>query len=332
MLQRADASSKRLTVRPRLTAGRLVRSVLAAAVLAYSPGCTSMPAVPDAERASLRYFGYALVDCAFDDPLDADRSTSYVSEVAPFTNIAQLCVFDPAENIQGRLALMSQHRIRALLSVQAIFFVGTPDSAQGSGTKFTLHPQYRARWEAFVRNNDLLQQNSAIAAFYIADEPVWNGIAYADLKAAADIVDASFPGIPSAIIEAHASLADLQVPESVDWIGFDHYAIPRPAEDPGFRRELALLKSKRSHPSQRIVLVMDAQWLPFYGEAGYPESHMATVARSYHDMARADPEVIGIIGYLWPGGLDHPQQKGVRNLPQSVIAEHRRIGRSITGK
>ncbi len=311
---------------------RVLAGILAVVITACGFGCSNSPGTSVPPETSLQYFGYALVDCGFDDPLDAAAQTNYVTEVASFTNIAQMCVFDPNDNVADRLQLMSQNGLKALLAVQAIFFVGAPDATQGSGMNFEIHPQYQERWDDFVRKNNLLQNSSTIAAFYVVDEPVWNGVSFSELKMAADAVKATFPSVPTAIVEAPDGIGTLQVPTSIDWIGFDHYAIPRPDTDPAFRNELALLKSKRSRVSQRIVLVMDAQWLPFYGDAGYSESYMATVATSYYKLAQSDPEVIGIIGYLWPGGFDDPRQKGARNLPQNVIDEHIRIGKAITGK
>ncbi len=311
---------------------RVLASMLIVASTACGFGNSNSPSTSVPIEPSLRYFGYALVDCGSDDPLDASTQTNYLTEVASFTNIAQMCVFDPNENITDRLQLMSQRGLKAFLAIQAIFFVGTPDATQGGGMNFNIHPQYQARWNNFVKNNNLLQNHSNIAAFYIVDEPVWNGVSFSELKIATDAVKATFPSIPTAIVEAPAGIGNLQVPTSIDWIGFDHYAIPRPDTDPTFRKELALLKSKRSRVSQRIVLVMDAQWLPFYGDAGYAETYMATVATSYYTLAQSDPEIIGIVGYLWPGGLDDPRQKGARNLPKNVIDEHMRIGKLITGK
>lgn len=310
---------------------RVVTGLLALGIAGQVFAC-SKPYCSDLTEPSLRYFGYGLVDCGHDDPSDTTAEGNYIAEVASFTNVAQMCVYGPTENIQSRLKLMSRNGVAALLSVQAVFFAGTPDPTQGSGMKFSLHPKYRERWKQFVLNNGLHEYHSSIAAFYIVDEPVWNGVSPEDLRLASDSVKASFPSVPTAIVEAPGGIEALQVPTSIDWIGFDHYAVPRPHTDATFRAELALLKSRRSRPSQKILLVMDAQWLPFYGEAGYAESDMAAVATSYYDLARSDPEVIGIIGYLWPGGLDDPLQKGARNLPQPVIDEHRRIGRAITGK
>ena len=312
------------------------KKILAGLVLAAITACGSTSSDSSSSsipiKASAQYFGYALVDCGFDDPLDKATQTNYVKEVASFTNIAQMCVFDPNENISERLQRMTDSGLAALLAVQAIFFVGTPDATQGGGMNFALHPQYQARWDNFVKSNNLVENHSNIAAFYVVDEPVWNGISFAELKLAADAIKATFPAVPTAIIEAQAGIATLQVPTSIDWIGFDHYAVAQPDTDQTFSNELRLLKSKRSRPSQKILLVMDAQWLPFYGAAGYSEPYMAKVAESYYKLAQSDPEVIGIIGYLWPGGFDDAEQKGVRNLPQTVIDAHMRIGKLITGK
>lgn len=287
---------------------------------------------PASTNGSLQYFGYALVDCGFDDPADAIDQKNYVTEVASFSNVAQMCVFDPDENIVDRLQLMSKNDLKALLSVQAIFFVGKPDATQGSGMNFDIHTQYQARWERFVNNNNLSQNIAAVAAFYVADEPVWNGITFSELKIAADAIKSSFASVPTAIIEAPDGIRDLQVPLSIDWIGFDRYAVAKPDTDPEYNSELALLKSKRSRSGQKILLVMDAQWLPFYGEAGYLPRRMKAVASRYYHLAKSDPDIVGIIGYLWPGGFDDRAQMGARHLPSKVIDEHVRIGKLITGK
>ncbi len=298
----------------------------------FGTACSNPVATPASTNGSLQYFGYALVDCGFDDPTDTVDRRNYVTEVASFSNVAQMCVFDPSENILDRLQLMSKNNLKALLSIQAIFFVGSPDATQGSGMNFAIHPQYQARWEHFVSNNNLSQNISSIAAFYVADEPVWNGITFAELKIAADAIKASFASVPTAIIEAPDGIRNLQVPLSIDWIGFDRYAVAKPDIDPEYNRELALLKSKRSRSGQKILLVMDAQWLPFYGEAGYLPRRMKAVASRYYNLAKSDPDIVGIIGYLWPSGFDHPDQMGARHLPKKVIDEHVRIGKLITGK
>lgn len=297
-----------------------------------STSALQTPAPNSSAAGTTKYFGYALVDCGFDDPLDLEVKNNYVTEVAAFSNIAQMCAYDPADNLVSRLKLMSDNGIQAILSVQGIFFEGKPDATQGSGMKFTLYPNYLDRWNNFVHNNNLTQQVAHIAAFYIADEPNWNGISNAELQIAADAVKSTFPTLPIAMSEAATNISTLVVPNSVDWIGLVHYAIPSPDTNSTFKNELSLLKSKRTNSSQKIFLAMDAQWLPFYGAEGFSESYMASVATSYYNLASSDPDVIAIIGYTWAGGFDSPQQKGVRELPSNVLAEHMRIGKLITGK
>ena len=306
-----------------------------AAVLALS-GCVVHEAgsseLATEQRPAASYFGYALIDCGYDDPLDDASTTNYVAEIASFSNVAQLCVFAPTDAIGERLELMASHQVLAMLSVQEIFFEGTPDPTTGSGVRLDLRVDYLQRWKEFTSVNEGAIDASRVATLYLVDEPYWNGMSLGDLTVAADVVEQTFADIPTTIIEAWPALAELAVPESIDIVGFDHYAIADPATDSGYARELALLKSKRSAVGQRIMLVMDAQWLPLYAAAGLDEASMASVAKSYLRIAQNDPEIIAIVGYTWPGGLDDPQQKGTRQLPASVIAEHERIGKLVTGK
>jgi hypothetical protein len=39
--------------------------------------------------------------------------------------------------------------------------------------------------------------------------------------------------------------------------------------------------------------------------------------------------VAGMLGYTWAGGIDNLEERGVRDLPDSVIDAHREIGRAI---
>ncbi|RMF73297.1 MAG: hypothetical protein D6738_09095 [Acidobacteria bacterium] len=80
-----------------------------------------------------------------------------------------------------------------------------------------------------------------------------------------------------------------------------------------------------------MVIVMDAQWRPDYFLLGWSQETMAEVAANYYTLAESDPDVIALIGYLWPGGLDLPVQLGARELPPVVQDEYVSIGRSILG-
>ncbi len=277
---------------------------------------------------ALKYFGYALVDCRYDDPLDATAKKNYTTEVAAFSNIAHMCIFNPGENIAGRLNLMARNQMKAFLAVQELFFEAKPDATTGSGVRFILRANYVARWEAFIAANSNADFSN-VRSFYIADEPVWNGISFGDLKKVSDLIKHDFPATPVSLIEASPAIASLRVPESVDWIGFDRYGVPNPDTNPGYLANLRLLKSKRTRSDQKILIVMDAQWLPYYR---YPATAMAVVATRYYKLAKSDVDVVAMLGYLWPGGFDDVQQLGTRELPPNVLMEHQRIGKIISGK
>jgi uncharacterized protein (UPF0261 family) len=76
---------------------------------------------------------------------------------------------------------------------------------------------------------------------------------------------------------------------------------------------------------------MDANHTPYHADAGIALDAMGDVARAYARLALSRPEVAGMIGYTWAGGLDSPQEYGVRDMPEAVIAAHRDVGRMLLG-
>ena len=311
--------------------------VIAAAALAIgvAPGGSAQGILPRSSaptRKHLEHFGFALVDCGFDDPLDGVVKTNYADEVAPFSNIAHLCVFQPTDSIGGRLATFAALQMRAILSIESLFFTLVPDFGSPSGFRLTLRGDHLARWQQFIALNGSVIDEDTVAAFYLADEPFWNSCPAADLQAVADLVEASHPRIATMIVEAAPALASLVVPTSVDWIGFDHYGVFDPGSDATYLGELDLLKSRRSSTHQRVLLIMEAQWFPAYGTFGVTEDDLGAVALNYYALGQSDPAVIGLIGYLWPGGFDAPDQEGARELPASVQAVYAFLGRQIAGK
>ncbi len=276
----------------------------------------------------LQYFGFAIIDCLYDDPLDDDPVTNYTSEVASFSNIAQMCIYDYTDDITERVSLMNDHCVLPIVHIQSIFYEIIDGSAP-SGENHDLISDYENRWNAFKTVNSSVLNSTKIGAFYIVDEPFWNGLTFSDLDAVSALVKADYPDIPIMIIEASGALSALEVPESVNWLGFDEYGIFDPSTNASFLANLELLKLKRSDPNQDMFLVIDDQWLPLYGEAGYSPDTIRYMVQNYYNLAVSDEEIIGLIGYLWPGGLDDPEQLGVRNMPQSVIDKNIEIGEMI---
>src|SRR5680860_132797 len=131
------------------------------------------------------------------------------------------------------------------------------------------------------------------------------------------------------LIEAHPILDRLQVPESVDWIGFDHYFVKDPATDPDYQQEWNIIRSKLSSPHQRLVVIMDSHYIPkIHGDwAGIQLHEMKDVARSYYQLAKSDSNVIALLGYFWPNGFDVPESIGARGMPVPVVEEYVRMGK-----
>ena len=223
--------------------------------------------------------------------------------------------------------------MKALIHLNDIFFeyVGTGGP---SGAMYDLRTDYQTRWKDFVTTNNLTVNYPMVQAFFVGEEPTWNSISYLELKAATDYIKATIPQVPIMIIEAPDILSELQIPVTVDWVGFDHYFIKDPKNNSIFLNELSILKSKRSSQTQKIVLVLDAHFISFLhlGIGGITELEMKDVATSYYNLAQSDPDVVGLFGYFWAGGFDDPSAKGARELPQNAKDEYVRIGKIITGK
>ena len=134
-----------------------------------------------------------------------------------------------------------------------------------------------------MATNNILSNSSLIQAFYIGEEPTWNGISFLELKSATDYVKSTIPSVPIMVIEAYPIINSLQVPTTVDWVGFDHYFIKDPNNNSVFRNELNIIKSKRSTLSQKTVLVLDTHYISsVHGDiGGITETDMASVATSY---------------------------------------------------
>lgn len=269
----------------------------------------------------LKYFGYAAIDCLWDDPHDRDTIKNYIREVDSFTNLAHLCVYDYLDDIQSRVLLMNNLNVKPLVSLSSVFF-------NFDGGKVVLHTDFSSRWDAFCAINSSVFSSARIGAFYIFDEPGIQNVSFRDINTVSETVKRAFPEIPNFMVEAYSCVDTLTIPNTIDWIGFDMYGV-LPLTDSVYLATLEILKSKRKSDAQKIFLIVDDQWLPMYGDAGIPPDSMIWFIQSYYHLAVSDTDVIGLIGYLWPGGLDEPAQLGLRNLPETVITANIEIGKLI---
>jgi len=281
----------------------------------------------------IKYFGFTLIDTYWDDPTDNQIKTNYIDEVSEFSNIADILVLNPTDNIVARMDDMSNLQVKSVLHISEIFFELIGNSSP-SGQEYGLRADFQARWDEFISVNDLQVNQSLIQTFYIGEEPTWNGISFSELKSATDYIKLSLPNIPIMIIEAHPAVNQLQIPNSVDWIGFDHYFIKDPKTNTDYLNELNTLKSKFSNNNQKLVIVMDAHFISSFHKdnGGIELNQMHEVTNSYYELAKSEPKTIAIIGYFWPSGFDLPNSIGARNMPQTIKQNYIRIGKQITQK
>lgn len=262
-----------------------------------------------------------------DDPHDEAGPRNYVDEVAGFTNIAHLCPLDL--DITAQAEEIVDGGSRAFVDLTLLLFEAVPGEAPvGSGSQLRLRADATTLFEAFVEASNPVLDGEHVAAFYLIDEPIWNGTPPQEVATAAALVDDAFPEIPITVIEAYPVVDDAVFPEGVDWVGFDRYLVPDPSTDPTYLAELETVRA-RATDDQDLVIIMDAQWFSLYDKVPLSEEDMADVARNTYELAASRDDVVAIIGYTWPGGLDVPEQLGARSLPEGVQTAYREIGQAI---
>lgn len=278
-----------------------------------------------------QYFGFAVVDCGHDDPHDTEVKTNYLNEVSGFSNVAQLCSHSPDENITERVAYANELGIKPILHVEGIFFQRLTGSSSPSSTeRLTLRADASNRWNQFLGVNNSVLDANTVAAIYLVDEPAWNGLSLIDYENALAMIKSSLPSIPTMAIEAGNALDRLMVPADLDWIGFDNYDSVDPANDSVWLDQLARVSKARVRQEQKLVIVASTQWLPYYKtDAGIDPIDMGPIMQSYYQLAISHADVIALIGYLWPGGLDDPAQLGARDLPSETKAIIVELGKQI---
>ncbi len=287
---------------------------------------------PPKTNPNLKYFGYTLVDVGWDDPTDTENKTNYIDEVESFSNVADILVTTPTDNIIGRMEKFQQYNVKTMLHLNEIFFEKKSTGGNKSGVIYGLRIDYQERWDIFVATNNMATNYTMVNCFYIGEEPAWNSIPENDFKKACDYAKLTIPQVPIFSVEASLAVGDFYAPSSVDWVGFDHYFLKEPSTNTEFLTEFNQMKVKmKSH--QKIFLIMDAHWIKIlHGSSGISKNDMDFIARDYYKFANSDTTIIGVLGYFWPSGFDIRNAVGARHLPNHVLDEHVRIGKSITGK
>ena len=292
----------------RRVASRSMRDVRAHSVFRYFFGALLLVlaamatiATPSssAQASGLKYFGYFAARIT---PSGGD----HLAEVANRSNLNWVQISDPDRYAPEVLDGCKPRG--CLISTGHEFFTGC-DSVHAPTC--ALHPDYAARWGRLA--DAVRSRIDKVAAFYLMDEPQWRGATPAELHTAATTIKATFPGMPVMMVEAGPQVTpSLQIPTSVDWVGFDWYC--QPFAD--VEKTLATLTT-RVHPHQSLFLVPEAAPLEACGgAAGHAtDAEIAALQYQYLQLAEANPRVIGLLAFgFWTSGY------GSAQLPQTVAA------------
>ncbi len=266
----------------------------------------------------LQYFGFAITDCG----------TNYTNLVDDFVNLIDMCPED-FSSLESRVNSNTVGNNKVIIHLQGLFIDNIPDNTSPSGFRYELLDNYETQFNLWKDNNTFLTADK-VAAFDFADEPGWNQMNMQDLAIAAVLIKSAFPDIPIMVIEASDGINDLTITNDIDWVGFDRYGTLDPKNDSEFLSRLELIKSKRTNINQKLVLIMESQWLDLYTQAGFDESVLIPMANSYSDLAQSEDDVIALISYLLPSGFDAPDQKGFLDLEPTTKSAIEAIGREIS--
>ena len=282
--------------------GSLDKSVSAPAPFPSSPG-------------TVKYFGFA----------GGCDVNSYLFETLPFSNTCTVGWSDPRLLDKKWRALLVANGVKLIVSVHGLLFAGPNDEPRAP---FDIRDDAQERW-----NNALTQMNAGlnedtVLAWYIADEPIWNGITPDELAQATAIVKASFPRIPTLTSLNHVEVPLWNEPTATDWVAYHQYETADVRTDPMYQSNISHIK--QLNPGKPFIYVVDTWWASYrHGANGISEDDMWAVARNFYSLATSDPNAIGAVGFLWPTFVEGT---GARDLPRSAILEYRHMGAQVTRK
>jgi hypothetical protein len=275
-------------------------------------------------QGHLQYFGYnhgALTDA------DLTQTTSYTNVEAVHADCIGATAYQCGScgsppSVVNELNSITAKGDKAVLGLSEVLFC-----FDTTANRWKLRPDYTTNWTSFQTTNTSVLDATHLASLYIMDEPTHNGVTFSELNTATSLVKGSYPSIPTSMVEASVSVGSLIVPSSMDWVGFDQYAVGDPATDNAYQSNLLNLKSKLS-ASQKVIYVMDA-YLDPGDHPGWTQSNLSCVASRWYSQAYADPAAVLLAAFLWDSG---GSQVGSVDLPQSVRDLQAVAGGAVTGK
>jgi hypothetical protein len=292
-----------------------------------TPTAAAPPAAPSAtygppgSPGSLLWFGYA---AGAEDDVSLTGTDSYANWGEVITDSVAGSTW-----ATQRINALAAHNMKAVVELGQLLW--RPPYGQ-------LYSNFQTRWNTWKAANASVLNSTNVIAFIIRDEPFWSGVDIASYQAAAAMVKADFPWAKILLLEAAVAVADpnpgsnfnqaWQQITTVDWVGVNRYAI-NPASDATF--QTAVAKIKQRYPGRKMVYVADGYWDSEHATQflGANVNYMGDVMRQWYDVARADPDAIMLAVFIW-----NPLSGATssRQFPPSVLYEHTRVGRAITGR
>jgi hypothetical protein len=279
--------------------------------------------LPSIATAQLQWFGYA-----------GGGDSQMLDRTAPYINFGY---FITDGNPTNTAATAAVNRIVGR-DMKVLVELGQLLWAPGANATYrSLYPDFRNRWNTWKSYNPTIFSSEKILAFLVRDEPFQNRVNIDQYEMAAQMVKQDFPWAKIILIEAAAAVYDpspssyfnlnrLRI-NTVDWIGVDRYAID-PTTDTIFRT--AVTKFKQSYPGRKFVYVGDGYWDDMHRQfLGNNIVIMRDIMTKWYDVARNDPDAVLLGMFIWGSG---PGSIGSDGFPQSVLDEHFRVGKAITGR
>jgi hypothetical protein len=279
--------------------------------------------LPSIAAAQLQWFGYA-----------GGGDSAMLDRTAPYINFGY---FITDANPGSTAATGAVNRIVGR-DMKVLVELGQLLWAPGSNSTYrSLYPDFRNRWNTWKSSNPTIFSSEKIIAFLVRDEPFRNRVNIDQYELAAQMVKQDFPWAKIILVEAADTVYDPS-PSSyfninrsrintVDWIGVDRYAID-PTTDPIFRA--AVTKFKQSYPGRKFIYVGDGYWDDMHRQVfGDNILIMRDIMTKWYDVARNDPDAVLLGMFMWGSA---PGFTGSDKLPPTVLDEHFRVGKAITGR
>lgn len=266
-------------------------------------------------------FGYAGVE---------EDLLTYISEIELNNipaNVETVVVTSASDDLRSRLAFLNSRGQRGVVILDSLLF--RPDATLNTpcgANAWRIRLDFMAKFDNwFALNAQALVP--ANVAFLVVNTEVNNRcVSAGSVDQAAQYVSSRLPLLPTvAGYDATRGAQPLPqtIPTSLAGVAFYQYHILDPRTDVSYQANLNHLKARMT-PAQRLVLVPDGFYDSFHAADGWPKWYLGVLAVNYAKLAAADPKVVGLVFFRWPGFFEFGETKlGVRDLPQGVRDRHR---------